>query len=99
MRVRIASYWGWNEEFVARVTAPTLIMVGAEDFLLPVAEPLYSDLTGTDNKVLVTMDCATHFAVWEASQYKFMHEASKEWLTSSTYRGHRAGRFEVGRAN
>jgi len=99
MRVRIANYWGWNEDYAARVTAPTLIMVGEQDFLLPVAEPLYSDLTGTDNKVLVTMECSTHFAVWEATQYKFMQEASKEWLMAGEYRGQRTGRFEVGRAN
>ena len=70
MRVRIASYWGWNEEFAARVTTPTLIMVGKQDGLLPAAEALYPDLTATDNKVLVAMECATHFAVWEASQYR-----------------------------
>ena len=59
---------------------------------------LYDDL-GSESKVLVTMACATHFAVWETSQYKFMHRASLEWLESGTYEGHREGRFTVGDNN
>ncbi len=97
MRVRAGnSGWGWNAEYAARVKAPTLILVGEQDGLLPSSEALYSDLDGTSNKVLVKMACATHFAVWEASQYKFMHEASKEWLTKTEFRGRRQGIFSVG---
>ena len=99
MRVRIASYWGWNEKYAARVTAPTLIMVGKQDGLLPAAEALYGDLTATDNNVLVAMECSTHFAVWEASQYKFMHQASKEWLVSGEFRGHKNGSYTAEAAN
>lgn len=93
MRVRISDYWGWNEDYAAKVSAPTLIMTGRQDGLLPAAHALYSDLTGTENKVLVTMECATHFAVWEASQYRFLHEASREWLTSGEFRGQTQGTF------
>ena len=95
MRVRIADYWGWNEEYAADVRAPTLIMTGRQDGLLPASETLFPDLTGVDDKVLVTMECATHFAVWEASQYRFMHEASREWLMSGMFRGERRGTFSV----
>ena len=42
------------------------------------------------------MECATHFAVWETTQYKFMHEASLEWLRSGTFRGQTDGEFETG---
>ena len=96
MRVRAGNRgWGWNAEFAAKVTAPTLILVGEQDN--PEARGvLYDDLTGTDQKVLVTMACATHFAVWETAQYKFMHEASLEWLERGTYRGQSAGRYTVG---
>ena len=98
MRVRTsAGSWGWNREFAGKVTAPTLILVGNEDSLLEPDEQLYQDLSGTSRKVLVTMACATHFAVWESTQYKFMHEASLEWLTSGTFRGQTNGRFSVGR--
>ena len=98
MRVRTsAGSWGWNREDAARVQAPTLILVGEQDRLLEPDEQLYEDLTGADGRVLVTMACATHFAVWETTQYKFMHEASREWLEHGTFRGHATGRFSVGR--
>ena len=98
MRVRTsAGSWGWNREYAAQVQSPTLILVGEQDFLLEPDGQLYEDLIGTDRKVLVTMACATHFAVWETTQYKFLHEASLEWLERGTFRGHTAGRFPVGR--
>lgn len=93
MRVRVGTYFGWNGDLAARVAAPTLILVGRQDGLLPAAEALYPDLTGTQNKALVTMECATHFAVWEATQYKQMHEASLEWLAAGEFRGERQGSF------
>ena len=97
MRVRTcAGWWGWNLEYAAKVTAPTLIMVGEQDFLLESDKQLFEDLTSAESKVLVTMECATHFAVWESTQYKFMHEASLEWLESTTLRGETSGRFSVG---
>ncbi len=96
MRVRAGnSSWGWNKEYATKVEAPTLILVGQQDNPQS-RDVLYDDLTGTDSKVLVTMECATHFAVWERSQYKFMHEASLEWLESGTFRENRQGRFTVG---
>ena len=97
MRVRTsAGAWGWNREYAARVRAPTLILVGEHDFLLEADRQLYADLTGTERKVLVEMACATHFAVWETTQYKLLHEASLEWLEQGTFRGSAAGRFAVG---
>ena len=97
MRVRAsAGSWGWNREYAARVKAPTLILVGEQDRLLEADKQLYEDLTGTDRKALVTMACATHFAVWETTQYKFLHEASLEWLEQGTFRGGTTGRFAIG---
>lgn len=95
MRVRMGNYWGWNREYAAKVDVPTLILIGEQDFLLENADNLYLDLTGTDNKVLALMECATHFAVWEKTQYKFMQEASKEWLTRGTVRGHKNGKHRI----
>ncbi len=98
MRVRSSGgAWGWNSEFASKVRAPTLILVGEQDGLLPSSEALYGDLAAADGKVLVRMSCATHFAVWETTQYRFMHEASREWLESGTFRGRSEGRFKVGR--
>ena len=97
MRVRKSGgSWGWNREYAARVGAPTLIMTGEQDRLLPQSEDLYADLGG-DAKVFVTMECATHFPVWETTQYKFLHEASLEWLVSGNFQGSTTGRFRVER--
>ena len=96
MRVRSASYWGWNEEAAAKIINPTLILIGEQDGLLPGAVSLYGDLSGIRNKAIVRMECATHFAVWEDSQYKFIQEASLELLNEGTYRGNSIGEFKVG---
>ena len=78
------------------IEAPTMILVGEQDGLLEAGRVLYSDLTGTSDKVLVEMACATHFAVWESTQYCFMHVASLEWLTEREWRGRQLGTYEVG---
>ena len=91
MRVSNAPAWGWNRDYAARVTAPTLIMVGEQDFLFDAAEPLYSDLTGTANKYLIKLECATHYAFWEQFHYKQMQDAAIEWLTNATHQGHSEG--------
>ncbi len=97
MRVRTsAGGWGWNREYATQVQTPTLILVGEQDSLLEPDRQLYEDLTGTKNKVLVEMECATHFAVWETTQYKLLHDASLEWLDQGTFRGSAAGRFTAG---
>ncbi|MBT8146816.1 MAG: alpha/beta hydrolase [Gammaproteobacteria bacterium] len=84
----------WNRQGAALVASPTMIVVGAQDN--PQARGvLYEDLTGIDNKVLVTMGCSTHFSVWETTQYKFLHRASLEWLTSGTFNGIHQGVYEV----
>lgn len=85
----------WNRQGAARVTSPTMIVVGEQDN--PEGRGiLYEDLTGTDNRVLVTMGCSTHFSVWETTQYKFLHRASLEWLTSGTFNGWTKGVYSVG---
>jgi pimeloyl-ACP methyl ester carboxylesterase len=91
MRVSNSPAWGWNRDHAARVTAPTLIMVGEQDFLFEAAEPLYSDLTGTDSKYLIKLECATHYAFWERFHYKQMQDAAIEWLTSGTHQGRSEG--------
>ena len=100
MRVRKSGgFWGWNREFAARVGAPTLIMTGEQDRLLPQSSDLYADLVGIDTKVFVMMGCATHFPLWEATQYRFLHEASREWLSAGTFQGSLSGRFFVERGD
>ena len=96
MQVRSSCYWGWNEEAAAKIISPTLILIGEQDGLLPGAVSLYGDLSGIRNKAIVRMECATHFAVWEDSQYKFIQEASLGWLNEGTYRGNSIGGLKVG---
>ncbi len=92
---RIKGSIDWDRDGAARIVSPTMIVVGAQDN--PQARGvLYDDLTGTNNRVLVTMGCSTHFSVWETTQYKFLHRASLEWLTSSTFNGEQLGVYEVG---
>jgi hypothetical protein len=44
---------------------------------------------------MAIMECATHFAVWEKTQYRFMQQASREWLESGSVRGAREGIIEI----
>ncbi len=91
LRVSNAPAWGWNREYAVRVTAPTLILVGEQDFLFEAAEPLYSDLTGTESKLLINMECATHYAFWESFHYKLMQDAAREWLMTGKYQDQTQG--------
>jgi len=97
MRVSNSPDWGWNREFAARVRAPTLIMIGEQDFLFESAEPLYADLTGVDSKYLIKLECATHYAFWESFHHARMQEAAIEWLSTGQFAGRSAGveTFEV----
>lgn len=99
MRVSNSPAWGWNREFAAKVEAPTLILVGEQDFIFEAARPLYEDLTGAQGKYLINMECATHYAFWESFHHKRMQDAAIEWLTTGKYQGQSEGieRFEVGR--
>ncbi len=100
MRVRTSGFniggdVDWDKNGAANIISPTMIVVGAQDN--PQSRGvLYEDLVSTDSKVLVTMGCSTHFTVWEATQYKFLHRASLEWLTEGTFGGNSKGVFEVG---
>lgn len=93
LRVPNAPRWGWNREHAARVAAPTLILVGEEDFLFEDAQSLYADLTGTQNKVLINMECATHYAFWETFHRKLMLDAAIEWLETGEHDSQTRGVF------
>ena len=91
MRVSNAPAWGWNREYAARVVAPTLILVGEQDFLFEAAEPLYLDLTGTESKMLINLECATHYAFWETFHHELMQNAASEWLMTGKYQNQTQG--------
>jgi pimeloyl-ACP methyl ester carboxylesterase len=96
MRTRTAQSWGWNPEYAAKVTAPTLIVVGQQDSesLIANTKTLMNDLVSADNKVRIEVACATHFLVWEA-QHRVLLESSKNWLLHGSVKGVRNGELYV----
>ena len=99
MRVSNSPAWGWNREFAGRVEAPTLILVGEQDFIFESAKPLYTDLTGARARYLINMECATHYAFWESFHHKRMQDAAIEWLMTGKHQGQSEGisRFDIER--
>jgi pimeloyl-ACP methyl ester carboxylesterase len=96
MRTRTAQSWGWNPEYAAKVTAPTLIVVGQQDSASLVANTrtLMTNLVNVGAKVRIEVACATHFLVWE-SQHRVLLETSKDWLLHGSVKGVRRGELFV----
>ena len=84
----------WDANGAARIRAPTLILAGEQDNPQR-KRRLFEDMTGTEHRVLAIMECATHYAVWERTQYRFLHAASVEWLRSGTLRGRTSGVLRI----
>lgn len=80
VRQRTSTSWGWNAKMAAQVKAPALLLSGELDQeVLPIrVRELYEDL-GSTSKVLMNMECTSHYTPYE-TQYKVMHKASKDWL-------------------
>lgn len=76
------SYWGWNAATAAKITQPTLIMIGVNDRLLAANRRLYDDL-GAAPKAKVEILHASHFAQWEMQRH-LLHRLSLAWLESTT---------------
>ena len=92
MRGRAATRFGWTRELAAKVSAPTLVMVGEFDRLAE-RKTVYEQL-GSRDKVFVNVTCASHFMVWE-KQHRALHDASAEWLKSGTLKGASRGEMRV----
>jgi pimeloyl-ACP methyl ester carboxylesterase len=93
MRVPMRTNWGWNAVAAGKVEIPTLIMVGEFDGLLASNQELFEDL-GTQNKVFIKLDCASHFAVWE-KQHTVLQKASLDWLLHSSIKGVKLGKMRA----
>lgn len=87
------SYWGWNGATAGALSQPTLVMIGANDRLLPANRELFDDL-GSARKALVEIACASHFAQWEM-QRSLLHRLSFEWLEHGAVNGLTNTRFEA----
>jgi pimeloyl-ACP methyl ester carboxylesterase len=67
------------------IKAPTLVIVGEGDPLLPLDKLVYGVL-GTQDKVFMSVACTGHVMVWQTRHHTLL-EASKEWLLHQSIRG------------
>ncbi len=93
VRVRTAPI-SWDPAYTQDIVAPTLIMVGQEDSGVQNSRELYDSLV-VEQKVLAVLDCASHYAGWEQTHHRFMHESAANWLSSGQLRGESVGVFRV----
>ena len=86
-----SSSWGWDAQRVKGMTTPTLLFIGEHDKQVDPerVRDLYADL-GIDRKVLVTLGCASHNAMWEKN-HRALFDASLEWLDKGTVKGQQSG--------
>jgi len=77
---------GWNRASAQRVTVPVLLVVGEHDPRLGQEVPmLYADISSAA-KLLVKVQCATHFLLFERN-HEAVHRAFAEFLTKGTVNG------------
>jgi pimeloyl-ACP methyl ester carboxylesterase len=77
---------GWNQVSAKQVKVPVLLVVGEHDPRFAQEAPtLYADL-GSPEKILVKVQCATHFLLFERN-HKVVHRAFAEFLTKGTVNG------------
>lgn len=81
LRAPTRTYWGWNANAARAIKVPTLMMTGEQDRLLPSNLHLMDDLAAA-KKAFVTIETATHFAVWERQRH-VLHKASLQWLADT----------------
>lgn len=87
--------FGWTSEAVGAMRTPVLMVSGAHDGQVDPerVRMLYEDL-GSQNKVFIEMQCASHNAMWEKGAQS-LFDASYQWISSGTYSGQTQGRFEL----
>jgi pimeloyl-ACP methyl ester carboxylesterase len=83
----------WTPDMAASLEAPLLVIAG--EFDQPDTRRQSYEQAGSDDKVFVLVDCASHFMLWEKQRHA-LHEASIEWLRDGTYQGESTGTFHVG---
>ena len=101
-RAPTATLSGWDAAAAGKVHVPTLILTGKFDNQNPTPkqQKIYDNLQSS-SKVLIKIDCATHFALFEGSTlskdwkgpHSTIHDAAVQWITSQTFRGASNGVF------
>jgi pimeloyl-ACP methyl ester carboxylesterase len=93
MRTRTGTNWSFDTYKAGLVQAPSLLIVGKQDEFMAFSDWLYEDL-GTEHKVLMKVDCATHFLAWE-TQHRILFETSKAWFLHGSIKGVSQGFLSV----
>ena len=88
--------WGFNAAMVAKVQAPTLMVVGQHDKQVQPdrVRELFTDI-GTPQKMFIDLACSSHNAMWEKNRL-LLFRASLDWLTQGTVNGTKDGTLRLG---
>jgi pimeloyl-ACP methyl ester carboxylesterase len=88
--------WGFNQEVVAKVKTPYLMVTGIHDKQVPPerVRELYEDLA-SPNKVLVDLACSSHNAMWENNR-GMLFKATIDWLREGKVNGMDRGVVRMG---
>jgi pimeloyl-ACP methyl ester carboxylesterase len=96
--------WGWGPAEAAEVTVPTMIVSPLEDkIVLPSVQTTLYQALGSEKKVIVRVDCASHAMPLEGSTNAFgwrgphitLQDATIEWMLHNTYQGAETGAFHA----
>ena len=82
----------WPVSMVSEITAPLLVITAQYD--RPDERRTVYDQAGSSDKVLVEVDCGSHFMVYEKPR-SVLHEASVEWLKNGQVQNVKSGAFKV----
>lgn len=87
--------WFWNKDAANGSDTPMLLLVGDRDNpSVDRALKLYED-SGAEEKVLVYVACASHFAQYESSR-NYLFDASLQWFRDASVNGLKNGRIRIG---
>lgn len=87
--------WFWNKDAANGSDTPMLLLVGDHDNPhVDRALKLYED-SGAEEKVLVYVACASHFAQYESSR-NYLFDASLQWFRDASVNGLKNGRIRIG---
>jgi pimeloyl-ACP methyl ester carboxylesterase len=95
-RAPVVPTWGFNQEIVAGMQTPVLMVVGAHDKqIVPErVREFYADL-GSTQKVYAELACSSHNALWEKNRL-LLFKASAEWLKEGKVAGVSEGEVKLG---
>lgn len=88
--------WGFNQEVVAKLQTPYLMVTGEHDKQIAptLVRELYSDL-GSKEKVLIELACSSHNAMWEKN-HLLLFQASLDWIRDGKVNGISSGILKMG---